>query len=360
MRSMTYVNNASERLAARQLGELRAKRTFLQLIAAVSIVRTALTRVLPLAGCGAWWTTLGCMLPGLGVVLLLGAAMRLTRSQTLQELARCCLGRVGGWIVSGLLAALLLLDGAASFTALITLFTEGVGTRGTQLTLALLTGGALLCCLHREGLPRAAYLLRYVLLGAALIAAASGLTAIRVDGLFPMQGSGATSIAVALRSGAGMSWPLVLLLTIPPEDGRPRIADACPVLLMPVLVLLALCLTVPHEVLMRHAGLADCLLLPARYAATAVRVLAQCLMMLSLFLTVAGSAQLATDFLLAPLGHTPAWLPYAVLILLTGTQALDTPRLWDMLGRASPWLLIPPALLAACCLPIALIRRKRT
>lgn len=359
MRAMTHVHSPKERLAARQAGELRARTTFVQLIAIVSILRTVLTRILPLAGCGAWWLTLVCLLPGLAVFLMLSLAMRLTGASALTDLMRHCLGGAGGWLVSLVLAALLLLDGAASMTALITLFTEGVGTRGTQLTLAILTGAVLLACLHREGLPRATYLLRYVMLAAAGATAAFAIPSLRMDSLFPMLGEGQPALAASFRAGWSIAWPMTLLLTLPQEEKRPRIASACPVVLTVLAVMLFICLTAPHELLIRHSLLAECLLLPTRYASSAVRTLSQCLLMLAFFLAIGGAAQLSTDFLCAPLGQAAVWLPYAVLALLTATQALDTARLWELLELAEPWLLLPLAGLAAISLPIAIIRRER-
>ena len=39
--------------------------TLLRLMCAVSVWRTLMTRVLPLAGCASWWAGLVCLLPGL-------------------------------------------------------------------------------------------------------------------------------------------------------------------------------------------------------------------------------------------------------------------------------------------------------
>lgn len=354
------VHSPQSRLEARRLGELRARRTFLQLICAVSILRTALTRIVPLAGSGAWWLTLVCLLPGAAVLLLMALAMRLTGSSTVDGLLRVCLGRTGGWLLSWLLAAATLLDGASTMTALITLFTEGVGTRGTQLTLAILTGVTLLTCLHREGLPRGAYLLRRVMLAAALLAAAFALPDMRMDHLHPLMGGGAASLTATLRVGVSLAWPFLLLLTLPEEGRAGRAAAICPVVLTVLATLLLLTLTTSHELLARQHTLADCLLQPARYASSALRTLLLCLLMLTFFLAIGGAAQLSTDFLCAPMGQPPRWLPYGVLTLLTATQALPPDRLWTALSLIEPWLLLPFAALAALCLPAAILRRKRT
>lgn len=360
MNARMQVHSPESRLQARLAGELRARTVFLQLICIVSILRTVLTRIVPMAGSGAWWLTLVCLLPGAGVYGLLALGMRLTGSANVTDLARVCLGGLGGWLLSFVMAAATLLDGASSMTALITLFTEGVGTKGTQLTLAILTGAVLLTCLHREGLPRGAYLLRWVMLGAALLTAAFGLPAVRVDSLFPMLGDGKAALTAAFRAGLSLAWPFALLLTLPKEREKPRLAALCPVILSVLGVLVFLTLTNPNELLTCSHTLADSLLLPTRYASSAIRTLAQCLLMLVFFLAIGGAAQLSTDFLCAPMGQPPGWLPYAVLTLLTATQALQPGMLWEALGFLEPWLLLPVAVLAAACLPIAIIRRKRT
>ena len=98
-------------LASRIAGENRARLTMLRLVCAVSIWRTAMTQVLPLCGAAAWWVTLLCLLPGFAVAALLRLAMHLTCASTLTEAVRACLGKVGTWAVSLVLAALLLVEG---------------------------------------------------------------------------------------------------------------------------------------------------------------------------------------------------------------------------------------------------------
>ena len=84
----------------------------------------------------------------------------------------------------------LLLDGIASLTALITFFTEGIGARGSQFTLTLLTASVMLIALNRDGLPRGIYLLRHVLLVAAAIIAINALLDAHPDGIVPLLGEG--------------------------------------------------------------------------------------------------------------------------------------------------------------------------
>ena len=344
-------------LAARLEGERRARSTLVRFLCAVSIWRTAMTRVLPLCGASAWWVTLVCLLPGFAVAALLRGVMALTRTATWAEAVRACLGKVGAAATSLVLALLLLTEGVSSITALITLFTEGVGTRGTQLTLAALTGGVLAFALHREGLSRAAHLLRWGMAGAAVVIAACMMSDVHLDGLFPLRGDGEAAILAALKAGMSLAWPLALLLTVEPtRHGRLR-SGVLPAFAAPAALLL-LALTIPHELLLCQTGLADLLLLPTRYAPNALRVLFVCLVVLAFFLAIGASAQMAAESLGLLHGRVPCWLPYAVLAGMFLTQAGDVSALWAWLGRVEPWLLAPLLLLGIVCLPIAAIRRR--
>lgn len=354
------VRTPEERRRVRQIAALRARNAFVELLCIASVLRTALTEILPLTGCGGWWVTALLLLPGCAVYALFRLCMSLTRTDTLTDCLRCCLGPLGGWLLSGVLTALLLLDGAASMTALITLFTEGIGTRGTQVTLALLTSAVLLFSLHREGLPRAVYLLRPVMLVSAALAAVILAQEARIDALFPWKGEGDSSLVAALQTGVSLGWPVTLLLTVPSAENPRRVRPAVKVLLATVLPLLFVTLILPHEILTEARDLAGSLLLPMLYAPSALRTLCLCLLMLILFLAAGGAAQFATEHLCAPMGQPPRFLPYAVLLLLTATQALDVGRLWAALTAIMPWMLVPLALLAVLCLPIACFRRKPT
>lgn len=344
---------------ARVQGERRAQMTLVMLLCAVSIWRTAMTRLLPLCGASAWWTALACLLPGFTVAALLRLIMCLTHAATLAEAVRVCLGRAGAALISLLLTGLLLIEGVSSMTSLITLFTEGVGTRGTQLTLAILTGVVLLFSLHREGLPRAAHFLRWGMIAAAVLLAAFLLADAKLDNLFPVYGDGTVSVMLAFRAGASLSWPVVLLLTVEPASGQGRLRSGILPVFAAVGAVLLLTLIIPHELLTRQSGLASLLLLPTQYAPNALRVVALSLLLLTFFLAIGACAQFATAHLCMPWKALPTWLPYALLAAMFITQAADIPALWAWLGRIEPWLLAPLAVLAMICLPIALIRRKR-
>lgn len=353
------VRTPEESAALRRRSERRARAALIRLLACTSLLRTALTRIVPVAGCSAWWLTLLCLLPGLAVYGALASLLRRTDTDNLTGLLRRCLGRGGATLLNALLGAAMLLEGLSAMTALITLFTQGIGTRGTQWTLALLTGGVLACCLHREGLARGVYLLRPVLLGAAALLAACALPGLHADGLFPMLGEGLPTAQTVLRTGWSLAWPLLLLLTLPAEEGRARLQDACPVVTAVTAALLLLSLTLPHERLTEPAAIAARLLLPARHASNALQMLWQCLLMLTLFLSAGGAARLAADFLASPLRGNAPWLPWGVLAALTLPQLLPSAALIPWLDAAQAWLLLPFAGLWALCVPNAIRRRKR-
>lgn len=345
-------------IRARVDGELRARTALVRLLCAVSVWRCSMTRVLPLCGASAWWLALLSLLPGAVIALLLRAVMALTRTATLTEAVRACLGKGGAILISFLLTALLLTDGVLSITSLITLFTEGLGTRGTQLTLAILTGVMLLFSLHREGLARAVCFLRWGMIAAAVLVAALLLPDARLDSLFPLHGEGSAATLAALKAGLSMGWPLALMLTVPPHTGRGRLRGGVGPVFAAVAAVLLVNLLVPHERLIQESGLASLLLLPTRYAPNALRLLAMCLLMLAFFLAIGASARLATENLCMPWRALPGWVPYALLTGMFITQAADVTRLWRGLGAVEPWLLAPLALLTVICLPAALLRRK--
>ena len=350
----------NSQLASRISAEARGERTMVQLLLAVSFWRTAATRVMPLCGVSGWWTALLCMLPGFGVALLLRWAMAISGSSTVTETVRTCLGRGGAAAFSALLALLLLTEAVSALTALLSVFTQGVGTRGTQFTLAVLTGGVMLFSLHREGLPRAVYLLRWVMLAAALMAAASVLGGTKLDFLFPLHGEGAGSALAGFLAAPSLAWPAMILLTLPPCEKRGRISCAVDPSAAAIGVLFITALAVPHERLIHCASQAEALLLPVWFAPNAIRVLWLCLLMLTFFLAVAACVQLAAKQLSAPFGRTPGWLAPVLLAGMTLTQAADTQRLTGVLSAAEPWLLLPLLTTALIVLPIAYIRRKNT
>jgi len=91
MRTISKVHTPSQRQAMRLQGERRARQSMIRLVAAVSILRTALTDLLPLAGSAGWWVVPVCLLPGLTVYGLLALTMKRTGTAVLAD----CLGRLG-------------------------------------------------------------------------------------------------------------------------------------------------------------------------------------------------------------------------------------------------------------------------
>ena len=345
--------------ASRALGEQAARTALLRLLCAVSIWRTVMTRILPLCGASAWWTALLCLLPGFGVAALLRWTMHLTRTSTLAEAFRACLGKAGAAVLSVVLAVLLLAEGVSGMTAMITVFTQGVGARGTQFTLAVLTGAVLAFSLHREGLPRAAYFLRWGMAVAAFLLAAFPLGDAHLDGLFPLYGEGMASALAGAKAGASLAWPVMLLLTVEPSPRRGRLNGGVLPAFGAVGAVLLTTLTIPHERLVGQGGLAAWLLLPMRYAPNALRVGALCLLLLAFFLAVGAAVQLAATQLTMACGRIPGWIDGVLLAALVLTQTAETSALWAFLGAVEPWLLAPLAALAAVSLPIAMLRRTK-
>lgn len=345
-------------IRSRVAGERHTQLTLIRLLCAVSIWRTATTRLLPLCGASAWWVTLLCLLPGFGVAALLRWTMHLTRSTTFAEAVRACLGKFGAYVAAAVLFLLLAMEGVSGMTSLITLFTQGIGTRGTQLTLAVLTGLILLMCLHREGLSRAAHFLRWGIAAAWVPVVACLLADARLDHIFPLYGEGESTILAAVRAGWSLAWPITLLLTVEPPQPDIRLQCGIVPAFCAAGALLLLSLSIPRESLTGNAALADSLLLAVRYVPNAVRVVGQSLMMLTFFLGVGAAAQLAADAVCLPARRQPDWLPYVLAALLIASQALEISRMWALLESIATWLLAPLLLLALVCLPIAWIRRK--
>jgi len=360
MRTISKVHTPSQRQAMRLQGERRARQSMIRLVAAVSILRTALTDLLPLAGSAGWWVVPVCLLPGLTVYGLLALTMKRTGTAVLADCLRALMGRAGGLVLSGILAAILLVDGASSMTALITFFTEGIGTQGTQMTLALLTSGVLLFCLNREGLPRGIYLLRWVILPAAALMAADLLMEASVDHAFPVLGDGGDALWRSLRCGLSLGWPLSLLLTMEPVHEGKRLRAVLPVIGFCAVITASACLSMPHEQLTRSHDLSGRLLEITLHLQPAVQTLGQCLLMLVLFLSVGAASHLVTDALAAPMGRAPGWLPYVIVAALTLTQGLDIRALWRGLSVAQTWLLLPLAVIALVAAGLSFIRRKKT
>lgn len=322
----------------RRLGQCRCQRSRWRFVACVTMVRTTLTRVIPLAGSAGWWAALVCMLPGLALYGLGCWGLKRRGKSCLHASPILCI----------LAAAALLVDGASSLTALTTLFTEGVGTPGTQFTLALVAAGMLLFALNREGLPRGTYLLRWGFVGALALVLAGYVFQAKVDHLFPVLGGGWADVHAGMLAGSGMGWPLLLALMEPPS-GRRSVADALPPMLLCAASGLCLCLAIPHEVLMTSQSLGDALVQTVSHLSPFVRLVSICLWMSGLFLSLGNVCSLGADYLLAPWGRELSWLAGVLVLALAGTQALTIRPLCQVLSAAEPYLLVVLALGAVLC-----------
>lgn len=342
----------------RMLADRKASFSLLRLICIASLIRTSCTRLLPLAGASSWWILILCLAPGIGVCLLLGIGMRVSRTGSLTELARCCFGRAGAWLASLTLALLLLTEASAALQALIVLFTEGVGTRGTTWSLALLTLLAVLLAIHVRGLPRGVFLLRWPMTAALLLLAACSVPHIRLDRLFPLAGEGLSALAAALQAGYSLGWPLALLFTEELSVKGSRWSSVVGVSAVGAGCLLLLSLTIPHALLLQTGNTAEALLIAFRLMPPSLQLLGQCLMMLLLFLTICGCVRLCVSHLCAPIGRTPVLLPAAAALLLL-TQIGAFTRVLPWMGSLERWLLAPLSVLAVFCLAVAPFRRKR-
>lgn len=323
MKTISRVHSPEERAEMRQLGEHLTLRSQWRLVACVTILRTAVVRVLPVAGAAGWWVTLVCLAPGLLLYALGCWAQK--RGRSLHK------------VVYPLAALALLADGTSTLTALVTLFTQGLGTAGTQFTLAMVAGVMLLFALNREGLARGIFFLRGPML---LLLAAVCITYVseaRLDHLFPVMGDGMSSVWTAFRAGVGMGWVFLLPLLEPPVKKR-SCTEVLPVVLLCGGVLLALCLRIPHEQLTLHYALGDCLVQTVQLGSL-FRLIAICLWMGTLFLSLGSACSMAAGYALAPWGRSAAWLPACFVLLLAFTQALPVRELWWIMGMAEPWLL---------------------
>lgn len=348
-----------QRIQKRRAGQRQTQNALIGLLSAVSMTRIGLTQLLPLCGSAAWWLSAACMLPGLCVYGALRLLLRRTHTRTLTDCARKLLGNFGGILIMLTLTLPLLLDGIASLTALITFFTEGIGARGSQFTLTLLTASVMLIALNRDGLPRGVYLLRHVLLVAAGIIAINALLDAHPDGIVPLLGEGVPPLLSGIRSAWGMSWMLLLLLEFPAEEGTRRPPAMFVALLPCPVILLLLSLTIPSELTVPGRSLASRLALPTLFLQPAVRTLAQCLLMMTLFLSIAGSAQLAARFLTSSCLKPKKWVPYVLIGLLTLTQLFDISRLWRVLTAFTAWSLVPGVLLLLLLTIARLCRREK-
>lgn len=362
MKVRSKIHSRDERLQQRLLADRLCHRSLLRMLCVLSVLRTFVTVVLPLAGNAAWWLIVVLLLPGVIAVLLAEVCIRNTKCQTLQECVQSLMGKTGECVVSGLLSALLLIDGIATITTLVCFFTEGTNAEGTQITMTILTCAVLLWCLDQNGLPRGIWLLKWVMLGAGVIVGLDLLGKAQTDHLFPLLGNGTQSVMRAVGAGVSLSWPLLLLLTEPPVHKKSsHIAELVPPLLLIALCVLLLALAFPGEVVARTDNLAQTLLLPIKYLHSAVKMLMQCLLMLTMFLLIAAQAHTASRMSVLVSERARHILPHVFVILIGLTQLLPIKRLWSVVCVVERWMLLPIGLivLALCSALFSQQRRRK-
>ncbi len=319
-------------------GEWLCRRTQWRWVACMTALRTAVTRVIPLCGSAGWWAAPLCLLPA--------AALYALGCRGLKRRGKACLH--GHPVACAAALVCLLVDGAASITALVTLFTEGAGTPGTPFTLALVAAGMLLFAQRREGLARGMHLVRWVCLAALALVLAGHGTRGRVDHLFPLLGGGMADVRSALLAGAGMGWPLLLALMEPPAD-RHRPGESLPPVLLCAAAALCLCLCIPHEVLITRQTLGDTLVQTVAHLSPFARLAGICLWITGLFLSAGSACSLGAAHLTAPWGRELPWLSGVLGLGLAVVQLVDTRTLWQALRLAEPWLLAALAVGTVLC-----------
>lgn len=335
MRTVSRVHTPEERAEMRRMGEMRCLRSQWRLLTCVSILRTAVTRVLPLCGAAGWWVVLLCLAPQVGLYALGRWGLKRSGKACLQGSRLACLAA----------GACLLVESISCMTALVTLFTEGVGTPGTAFTLALVAAGMALFAMNREGLARGVYLVRWLLLAAVALVLAGYAAKARVDHLFPLLGGGWTDVRRALAAGAGMGWPMLLGLMEMPI----RRTDVLPPVALGLAGPVCLCLCIPHEVIITHQTLGDTLVQTVAHLSPFGRLVGICLWMSGLFLSIASGCSLGAAHCLAPWGRELPWLAGVLALGMAAVQLVDTRTLWQALALAEPWLLLGLALCAALC-----------
>ncbi len=359
MKVRSRIHNREERLQQRLMADRSCHRCLLRFLCVVSVLRSVLTLVAPAAGSASWWLVPVLLIPGTVCTVVVSGCMRATKTTTLGDCVRRLLGCGGSAVVGWMAAVLLLVDGITTITTLVCFFVEGIHTVGTQVVMTLLTCAVLVWCLDQAGLPRGIWLLKWVMLAAAVVVAANLVGMAKIDHLYPLLGNGERSVLEAVKAGAGLSWPLLLLLTQPPvREGTSHMRE----LPLPLLSMLAgtalLLLAFSNETLTSISTLAQALTLPVMYLHPAVKMLMQCLLMLALFLLLSAQAHTAYAQVKDALPRRWVYFPHAMVVVIGLTQLLPIKRLWSVLRMVQPWLLLPPVALTLVLLIKTILWRR--
>ena len=320
-RTVAAVRTPDMRRQARENAEKQLRLVLYRVLATVVMLRHA-CGIVTASGSAGWWLTALCALPGFAVYGLMRFALRAAGVKSVPALAAKCFGFKGMRMMNAVPAAALAVEGAASLTALTTVFTDGAMTAVSAWMFALSAAAVLCLCTGRDGL---------------------------------VHGNGASSWMGVLRAHRSMAWPVLLLLWEEPPEGSVRRV------LLPVCLTVAfaavLCLMLPHEALIRPRTMAESMLLPGATLHPVSRMLLMCLWTAGLALSALIAAVRTADLLmLRPLPER--WLPCALLIAFAALQLLDGGMLHGVIFALEGWLLVPCAALAAV-LPIYARRRRK-
>lgn len=331
------------RRAGRMQAERHTRRSMLRLLVCTAILRDVITRVLPQAGCAAWWLTPLLMAPGWLALLVTSALLKRSGHASIMEAVQHSYGSMGVRVLACLLAVGLWTDACRSLATLTGLLTDGIGSEGTAATLGLLTCAMLAPCMRRDGLHRAIHLLRWFMLAlaAALLIGAAGR--FRADHLVPLLGDGLGSIRRSVGAGWSLSWPMLMLAMEPPvsTSGTHARESLLPVLIccgVPLLIVL----TQPHGLLCHAATMGEALLTPMAALSVRGRTLALCLMMMSLFLLLAAEVRLVGDACRSAVGRGDTGLVVVVIAAVYLGALAARNSVWTNVGRAgilAAWLL---------------------
>lgn len=342
--SANQVKRTQERIGAEQC----CRRSMLRFLAGCSMLRSALTLVVPVAGSASWWMSAVLIVPGALLCLVLAWLMRRAGVSSLTDLAGRTLGKAGCRMISVALGAALMLDGAVTLTAFVSLLIDVIGALGTPFVMAAITCGVMLPCLRGDGLPRAIRLILPMLLLGEIAVLIDLLGKAHTDGLFPLMGGGVAELWTVPERCAGLSWPLLLLADEP--DVRSNRCVLMNVALpsgISLGLILLLNLSVPHEVLHSYTRLADTMGHLCVWLGQGVRTLSLVLAMQAFFLLLASETREAALLLSASGNREAAWLPAILAAGLALTQLIPSADLMRVLPSVHAWLLLPFAALTA-------------
>ena len=197
--------------------------------------------------------------------------------------------------------------------------------------------------------------MRWVLVGAGLIAAVDALLMARWDHIFPIGGEGAEVNMSALLSGSGMAWPLTLFHQ---EQRRHLTKSALPLTLAAGVVFpVALLLMFPHEWLLNLQNAPENFTAIIRHLHPGVHTLCQCLWMLMLFLGCGVSLHHVSE--LADGENRFPWLPWLLVAATSASQAADACALVAVLRPMIVFGWMIPAFLLLILLLVSFFKRER-